>query len=369
MATPTPPEPTREMTGAAGPPAEPAAAAPPAGLVAVTCPRCGSALTLGGGERVVACHSCGGRSLLSLQPPRPVYYVEPAMNAAAATASVRAFLRRPPNAPRLLATSTLLPPRLYFVPYHHITGRRVGVAHRQVPQTVLENPSGPLDTLGGSSGLGSEGLTGSRVRVVEHADTKVMIADVQAFIPAFGGRRWDLVEFDAASARLGAVLNPADVEALQRRATVLSATVPMEGAEKGLVQPGPGSRIVAVQRGTVLFPFWLVPFQHEGARYEVIVAATAGGKVVWATTPGDRSAPTSLRLLALVGGFLLGAGLRGVVAAGGLHLPGASPPRTMSLVFIVAGAGMAAYIAQRLRGFRAPTYRWRGATPIADNRS
>lgn len=294
------------------------------------------------------------------------------MDAAAATATVRAFLRRPPNAPGLVSASTLLPPRLYFVPYHHITGRRVGVAHRQVPKTVLEESPGPLDRLGSGGGLGAqhfgEGGAGPRVHVVEQADTKVMITDVQAFIPAFGGRRWDLVEFDAAAARLAAVLNPADVEALQRRATVLSVTLPMEGAESRLVQPGPSSRIVAVQRGTILFPFWLVPFQHDGARYEVIVAGTAGGKVVWATTPGDHSAPTALRLLALAGGFLLGVGLRGVAAAGGLHLPG-TPPRTMSLVFILAGAAMAAYVAQRLRGFRAPTYRWRGATAIADNRS
>lgn len=363
--------PTPHPTGAATPAGEPRPAPAPApDIVAVSCPRCGGALTLPGGARVVTCPSCGGRSLLALQPPRPVYYLEPAMDASAATAAVRTFLRRPPSAPDLAAKATLLPPHLHFVPYHQVTGRRVGIVHRQIADTVLEQPQQLLDARGQARqrGLGDPAGMGSRVRIVNREDTKVMIADVQAFIPAFGGRRWDLADFDAAEARLGAVLRPADLDALQRRGTVLSTTVPMEGAEARLVQPGPGVRIVAVQRRTLLFPFWLVPVRYRGARFEALVSAVVDGSVVWATTPGDRGAPPPLWLLATAAGFLGGVGGRGLLATAGVHF-GAGPPAAVSALLLAVGGATAVHVARRARTLRSPTWHWRGASAIADGES
>lgn len=360
---------TPDSTGFA-PSADEQASAPAPDVVAVSCPRCGSALTLPGGARVVTCPSCQGRSLLSLQPPSPLYYLEPATNASAATAAVRTFLRRPPTAPNLAGKATLLPPHLHFVPYHQVTGRRVGIVRRQVADTVLEQPDPYLVDAAGrvrQRALGDPAGMGSKVRIVHREDTKVMIADVQAFIPAFGGRRWDLVEFDAAEARLGAVLRPADVDLLQRRGTVLSTVVPIEGAEARLVQPGPGARIVAVQRRTILFPFWLVPIRHRGARFEALVAAVPDGDVVWATTPGSRGAPPLEWILATAGGFLAGLGGRGLLAAAGVGL-GAGPSGEVSALLLAVGGAAALHVARRVRTLRPPTWHWRGATPVADEK-
>lgn len=341
-------------------------------LLALSCPRCGASLTLPGGARVVECHACGGRALLALQPPQPLYSVAPQMDRAAATAAVREFLRQPPSPAGLASDASILAPRLYFVPYHEITGRRIGVMRRQVPEVVRQTtPSWSVGGQQGALGGPSLGATAhepvTRTRIVEKADTKVLLADVQTFVPAFGGSRWDLVEFDAAAARLGAVLNPADVEALQRRGTVLSSTVPVEGAESRLVDDGPASRVVGVQRRTVLFPFWLVPFRYRGARYEVLLsAASPRGRVVWAATPGSHTAPTPLRLAAILAGLLLGLGLRGLAAGlGTLHLTG-SLHRGPAALAVIAGAITAGVVATRVRSVRPPSYHWLGDTPLAD---
>ena len=279
-------------------------------VVAFHCPRCGRAVRLREGARVVRCPSCGGRSLVLTRPPDPRSFVEPELDRRGAAEAARAFLRRAPNRRGLERAATILAPRLYFLPFHNATGRRVAVFRSQVPELRRIQPA-LANRIAHARPPARSGEPTATVEIIERDDTRVQLADLNVWAPAFRSPRWDTTAFDPAAARLRAALHPLDLPRLQARGTVVSVGVPIEETEARALRDDGRTRAVGVRRQTVFFPFWSVPYTVDGARYDVLVAAAGEpGQIVCGHAPADPAAEHLTRLEAATAGLAIGAGAR-----------------------------------------------------------
>ncbi len=264
-------------------------------LHALTCPQCGAPGLVREGTRITDCERCGA-SLMLTETFAPKYEAEANLSAAQAVTVARAWLDKRGQA------GMLGRPELVLIPYHEISGRRIGVFERKLPvrrevhRTVYSPQSG-----------GTEVET--KVVYDEKEDTKVMIADVQHLTPA-ARAPWALSMFDAPSARQMARLRSFDLVETQRRATVYaeeqspSAMTEQRFADKGTAE------MVAVSRRTLFFPFWSIPMQTEAGSYEVVVEAITGSVIAWRLPQVFQASSLNWALLAIPGALGLGQALR-----------------------------------------------------------
>ena len=267
-------------------------------LHALTCPQCGAPGLVREGTRITDCERCGARLMLT-ETLSPKYEAESNLSAAQAITSARAWLSKRGH-PAMLGR-----PELVLVPYHEISGRRIGVFERKLPvrrevhRTVYSPQSG-----------GTEVET--QVVYDEKEDTKVMVADVQYLTPA-ARAPWELSMFDAPAARQMARLRTFDLVETQRRATVYaeeqsaSAMAEQRFADKGAAE------MVAASRRTLFFPFWSIPMQTEAGSYEVVVEGISGSVIAWRLPEVFRASSLSWALLAVPGALGLGQALRALL--------------------------------------------------------
>jgi len=264
-------------------------------LHALTCPQCGAPGLVREGTRITDCERCGARLMLT-ETFSPKYEAESNLGAAQAVMAARTWLTKR-GRPGMLGR-----PELVLIPYHEVSGRRIGVFDRKLPvrrevhRTVYSPQSG-----------GTEVET--KVVYDEKEDTKVMVADVQHLTPA-ARAPWELSMFDAPSARQMARLSTFDLVETQRRATVYaeeqstSAMAEQRFADKGAAE------MVAVSRRTLFFPFWSIPLQTEEGSYEVVVEAISGNVIAWRLPELFQASSLNWALLAIPGALGLGQALR-----------------------------------------------------------
>jgi ribosomal protein L37AE/L43A len=213
-------------------------------LHSVTCPQCGAPGVVREGTRITECERCGAR-LCSTEVITPRYEAVANLSAAQAVNRARNWMEQQKK------IGMFGRPELVLIPFHEVTGRRVGVFERKVPERKRVHRrayNAETRTMDVESGWEYE----------EREDTKVMVSDVQHLTPA-ARTPWDLAIFDARAARKSARLRHFDLVEAQRRATVYaeeqspSALAEQRFADKGQAE------MVAASRRALFFPFWSIP--------------------------------------------------------------------------------------------------------------
>jgi ribosomal protein L37AE/L43A len=267
-------------------------------LLPLTCPQCGAAGVVRAGTRITRCERCGANLILT-ETFAPKYEAVANLNAAQAATTARAWLDERGQA------GMFSRPELLLIPYHEISGRRVGVFERKLPvrrqihRTVYSPQSG-----------GKEVET--KIVYDEKEDTKVMVSDVQHLTPA-APAPWGLTMFDAPAVRRVAELRSFDLVEAQRRATVYAEEQsPSALADQRFTDKG-SAEMVATSRRTLFFPFWSIPVQTEAGSYEIVVEGVSGNVIAWRLPEVYRSSSLNWALLAVPGALGLGQALRALL--------------------------------------------------------
>jgi ribosomal protein L37AE/L43A len=235
-------------------------------LHSVTCPQCGAPGVVREGTRITECERCGAR-LCSTEVITPRYEAVANLSAAQAVNRARNWMEQQKK------IGMFGRPELVLIPFHEVTGRRVGVFERKVPERKRVHRrayNAETRTMDVESGWEYE----------EREDTKVMVSDVQHLTPA-ARTPWDLAIFDARAARKSARLRHFDLVEAQRRATVYaeeqspSALAEQRFADKGQAE------MVAASRRALFFPFWSIPVQTVSGSYEMVLEAIKGDIIAW----------------------------------------------------------------------------------------
>jgi hypothetical protein len=267
-------------------------------LNALTCPQCGAPGVVREGTRIIECGRCGAALCLT-EMLTPKYEAAAELGAAQAVVAARAWLDKRGQA------GILGEPELVLIPFHEISGRRIGVFERKLPVRREEHRTVYSPQSGGSE-------VQTKVVYDEVADTKVMVADVQHLTPA-ARTPWELTMFDAPAARRTAQLRSFDLVEAQRRATVYaeeqspSALASRRFSEKG------STEMVAESRRTLFFPFWVMTVRLESGSYEVVIDGIVGHVIAWRLPEVYRRSSLSWALLAVPGALGLGQGLRALL--------------------------------------------------------
>jgi hypothetical protein len=263
-------------------------------LHALTCPQCGAPGVVREGTRITACERCGAPLCLT-ETTYPRYEAVSNMSAAQAVTAARTWLDQQKQ------VGMFGRPELVFIPFHEISGRRVGVFERKVPERkrVHRRVYNPQYQTGD--------IESSWV-YEEKEDTKVMVSDVQSLSPA-ARTPWDLRMFDARAARRSAVLRTFDLVEAQRRATVF-AEERSPGAAAGERYADKGqAEMVAASRRTLFFPFWSIPVQTEAGGYEIVIEGVTGDVIAWRLPQPYPASGLTWAMLAVPGALGLGHGL------------------------------------------------------------
>ncbi len=275
-------------------------------LHALKCPQCGAPGVIRHGTRITDCERCGAR-LCVTELSHPRYEVRANLDAAGAVTAARSWLDRRGQ------TGLFGRPELVLIPFHEVSGRRVGVFERKVPERKrvhrrVYNPQHQTEDIE------------SRWVYVEKEDTKVMVSDVQHLTPA-ARTPWDLHVFDAAAARRATALQTFDLVEAQRRATVF-AEESSPGARADIRYADKGSaEMVASSRRTLFFPFWSIPVQTPEGSYEIVLDGVEGSVIAWQLPQDYPTAGLVWAALAVPGALGLGIALRAALFDGALIDP------------------------------------------------
>jgi hypothetical protein len=194
-------------------------------------------------------------------------------------------------------------PELVLIPFHEVSGRRIGVFERRVPERVRVHRR-VYDPQSGGTKVESDWS------YEEREDTKVMVSDVQQLTPA-ARTPWDLKMFDSRAARNLARLSVFDLVEAQRRSTVYAAEQSAAAAGERRFGEKEGTELVAASRRTIYFPFWSIPVGTGEGSYEIILEAITGKIIAWRMPQPYPSGSFKWAALAVPGALLLGHGLNG----------------------------------------------------------
>ncbi|HSG81768.1 MAG TPA: hypothetical protein VLC48_05950 [Gemmatimonadota bacterium] len=275
-------------------------------LRALTCPQCGAPGVVREGTRIIPCERCGVRLCLS-ESSTPRYEAVANVSAAQAVHLTRSWLDQRKQA------GIFGRPELVLIPFHEVTGRRVGVFERKVPvsKRVIRRKRDP------SSG---EVYPVTEWAHEEREDTKVMVSDVQQLAPA-ARSPWDLTMFDARNARKMAQLRTFELVEAQRRATVYAAEQTASAAAQERFARKEETDLVANSQRTIFFPFWSIPILTGEGTYELVLEAVTGTIVSWRLPESYPAGSINWALFAVPGTLLLGHGLYGTFFGAPLIAP------------------------------------------------
>lgn len=273
----------------------------------LTCPQCGAPGVVREGTRITECERCGALLCLT-ETDTPRYEAEANVSAGQAITAARTWMEEQKQ------TGLFGRPELVLVPFHEVSGRRVGLFERKIPVR-----KGVRRAMYSSHG----GAQDVEVEYVyeDKEDTKVMVSDVQSIAPA-ARTPWDLRMFNADAARKEARLHGFDLVEAQRRATVyVEERAPELKADHRFGLRG-SSEMVAASRRTIFFPFWSIPVQTETGSYEIVVDGIDGTIVAWRLPRIYKASTLNWAVLAVPGALAFGQFLRAILFGGALLDPG-----------------------------------------------
>ncbi len=256
----------------------------------IKCPQCGAPEVVREGTRITPCERCGATLCLT-EVTAPRYEVTANLSAAQAAGTARAWMESRRK------VGMLGRPELVFMPFHEISGRRIGVFDRTVPERHRVYKE-RYDPAAGTTVMEAAYEYSSK------EDTKVMVADVEHMTPA-AHAPWDLAMFDARAARRLAPLRTFDLVEAQRRATVFAeeqspdATTVDRFAKKD-------TEMIASSRRTLFFPFWSIPVETEAGGYELVVDGVSGNIIAWRMPETFKIPTLAWAVLAVPGALALG---------------------------------------------------------------
>lgn len=267
-------------------------------LRALSCPQCGAPSVVREGTRITACDRCGATLCLT-ETAYPKYEAEANLSAVQAAAAARSWLDKRNQ------SGVLGRPELVLVPYHEISGRRVGVFERKIPVRREIHRSIYNPQTGGPD-------VETKVVFDQKEDTKVMVSDVQHITPATR-TPWDLGMFEASAARRTCQLRNFDLVEAQRRATVYAEDQTPEARAYQRFSVRGDSEMVAASRRTLFFPFWSFSVQLETGSYEMVIDGINGNVVAWRLPEVYQASSLNWALLAVPGALGLGQFLRSML--------------------------------------------------------
>lgn len=268
----------------------------------LTCPQCGAPGLVREGTRITDCDRCGARLCLT-ETASPRYEVEGRLSSAEVAEAARAWLGS-----RDLA-GTVGRPELVLVPYHEMSGRRVGVFDRKVPQRIRNRR-----IVHGAGGQPQIDL--HHYAYKEKPDTKVMLSDIQHLAPA-ARTPWDLGQFDAREARRTARLRTFDLADAQRRAVVYAEEESPSSFAARRFTDSDAAELVAVSLRTLFFPFWSIPVRSEDGDYELVLDGLSGEPVAWRMPERFPGVAAPWLLLAVPGALAAGQAFRALIMSSG----------------------------------------------------
>jgi hypothetical protein len=287
------------------------------GLVHLDCPACGGALSLAEGERIAACRSCGGESLVLRPDAVPRYTIEAAVDRERAAEIAQAALRRPDIPGPLRGRARFEGVSLCYVPFYEAAAVRLGsilVRERVKPPAPLTEGEGSGQAL--DRWLEEPGE--------EREDTRIVLQDVLRIAPACRLPELGVERIPLADGRRGGSpipLTPFDPVALQSRAVVFSPSLPaarfLEETTRRIAGANDATRFVEPRLKLLYYPVWRLRYRHRGRSYELVVDAVAG-KLLRGAAPRERAAAAAAGAAGLALAALgLGRLLRSLAGAGG----------------------------------------------------
>jgi len=269
-------------------------------IVHINCPRCGGTLGMAGAERVVKCRYCGSWSLVEAPGVVPEYWVEPRLTEVGARRVIQRLLTEDDMPEGLLKNSTFHSARLYFIPYHELTARRLGTMTTTQQKSCSRGTSAYYSTLGRSVYGMDADATGNlwqecvRSRKMEEVDTRVIMSDVSRLDPALRLSDWRLEEAEISALRSGpeGALKPVDRRKMERLGKVYDPTVKtdqliaMSGPSRMAASLDDNTELAEVRIKRIYYPVWRIRYKHRGRFYGATVDGVSG-KVMAARAPQD----------------------------------------------------------------------------------
>ena len=246
------------------------------GLTHIGCPSCGGALSLGEGERIVACRYCGSRNLVLVPDAVPRYVLRLGVSREQAVATAQTALQRP-GVPRLLRERVRFQDVLLcYIPFYESTAVRLGTVFLR----ERVKPAAPI-TDDRQQNAAMERWFDQPL--VEKEDTKVVEQDVVRVGPACDLSELGVDCINLAEMRQGAAkvpLEPFDPVSLQGRAVVFGPSTPPERfVEEGTWRlKGEGNQTVYAEERLKLlyYPVWQARYLYCGRSYEISVDGIRG---------------------------------------------------------------------------------------------
>ncbi len=263
-------------------------------IVHVNCPRCGGTLGMAGVDRVVKCRYCGSWSLVDAPGVVPEYFVMPSLKESDARRVIQRLLMDDDMPDGMLKTAAFHSARLYFIPYHELSGKRLGTMTTTQYKETSRRPS--LDLRTGAYGMEGVSLREQRAMTPKEKqkDTRVVMADVTRLEPAVRLSQWALDQAEISSLRSGpaGVLQPMNRRTMERLGKVYDATVSPEqmisSMDSGRLAASLDDRteIAEVRIKRIFYPVWRVRYRYQGRLYGASVDGVTG-KVMTARAPRD----------------------------------------------------------------------------------
>jgi hypothetical protein len=261
----------------------------------INCGKCGGTLGMAGVDRVIQCRYCGVWSLVDFGEQVPEYFVKPKIAENDARRTITSLLRDPEMPKTLIKQARFHSARLYFIPFHELTGRRLGtmtmtefkrVGPRRMVDDVYVGPGGQTMTIRKEDR--------SSTPMEKKVDTRVIMSDITRLEPALSLKEWGLEESDISAIRSdpAGMLQPMDRREMERRGKIYEASVkPDQMIASVLVKSGTAwlqdnTEVGEVRVKRVYYPVWRVRYSYQGRLYGASIDGVTG-KVMAARAPQD----------------------------------------------------------------------------------
>jgi len=264
-------------------------------ILHINCPKCGGALGMVGRDRVVKCRYCGTWSMVDFPEAVPEYWVKPMLKEVEARRIVQNLLRDKEMPEGLLKQARFHSARLYFIPFHELSARRLGT----MTQTQFEQQKvyTQRTTFDAESGM-QRPLTAREQRlynpVEKKVDTKVVMADATRLEPAIQLHEWGLEESDINAIRSDkqGVLQPMNRGKLEAYGKIYDPAIePEQILEMLKTRPGTQwlddkTEFAEARVKRIYYPVWRVRYRYQGRLYGASVDGVTG-KIMIARAPQD----------------------------------------------------------------------------------
>jgi len=268
----------------------------------INCPKCGGTLGLAGMDRVVKCRYCATWSLVEAADITPEYWVKPLIKGVDARRLVQNVLRDDEMPDGLIKETRFHSSRMYFVPYHEMTGKRLGTMtitdfKEQRPvmgrtQTALTAPISSFGRMHEFDGhVGMRDIRAPKQKVV---DTRVVMSDLTRNEPAVKLDAWALDESDVEAVRtdMSGMLKPMNRRAMENLGKIHDPTITPDQMlgklehRAGAANLDDRTEFAEIRVKRIYYPVWRIRYRYQGRLYGATVDGVTG-KVMALRAPQD----------------------------------------------------------------------------------